>query len=43
MDFFLTACAEMTFSRFYMENLRLLDIGKPDALAKAEAFVSELG
>ena len=42
MDFLLTACRTSDFRRCCLPGLRLLDIGKPDALARAGQFLSEI-
>ena len=41
MDFYLATCRQVEFSGYLVEDLRLIDIGKPETLAKAEAFVPE--
>lgn len=41
IDFYLHYCATMKFRGIDMENLQMLDCGKPDALAKAEQMLSE--
>lgn len=42
MDFLLTACRTSDFRRCCLPGLRLLDIGKPDALARTGQFLSEI-
>ena len=42
IDFYLMACRQNAIRAIDDTNLRLLDIGKPDALAKAEAFLNNL-
>lgn len=41
IDFYLEACAHADISAAFSPNLRLLDVGKPDALARAEEFLKE--
>ena len=38
MDFYLATCRQVEFSGYLVEDLRLIDIGKPETLAKAEGF-----
>lgn len=38
MDFYLALCRQVDFSGYLAEDLRLMDIGKPETLAKAEEF-----
>lgn len=40
MDFYLATCRQVEFSGYLVEDLRLIDIGKPETLAKAEGFCS---
>ncbi len=42
IDFYLKACATHNIKGYVKEDLKLMDIGKPDTLAQAEAFLSEL-
>ena len=39
INFYLSICAKTNIHAYAAENLRLLDIGKPDALAKAEEWM----
>lgn len=41
IDFYLEACAHADIRATFSPNLRLLDVGKPDALARAEEFLKE--
>jgi len=41
IDFYLEACAHADIRAAFSPNLRLLDVGKPDALARAEEFLKE--
>lgn len=41
MDFYLATCGQADFSAYPVENLRLIDIGKPEMLAKAEEFIHQ--
>ena len=43
MDFYLKACARYPIYGVVAPELRLLDVGKLDSLAAAEAFLGELG
>ncbi|WP_075556319.1 MULTISPECIES: nucleotidyltransferase family protein [Parabacteroides] len=42
INFYLSICAKANIHAYAAENLRLLDIGKPEALAKAEEWVKSL-
>lgn len=42
MDFYLKTCHEATIGGYLKEELRLLDIGKPETLEKADAFLNKL-
>lgn len=42
MDFYLATCQQTNFFGYLVENLQLIDIGKPETLAKAEEFVKGL-
>lgn len=42
MDFYLATCQQTKFFGYLVENLQLIDIGKPETLAKAEEFVKGL-
>lgn len=39
MDFYLATCRQVNYSGYLAEKLRLIDIGKPETLAKAEEFL----
>lgn len=39
MDFYLQTCAEATIGALPVQNLHLIDIGKPETLSKAEEFL----
>lgn len=39
IDFYLAICAKTNIRAYPMDNLQLLDIGKPEALAKAEEWI----
>jgi NDP-sugar pyrophosphorylase family protein len=41
MDFYLQTCKEAHLGGYAKENLQLIDIGKPDTLAKAEDFIRQ--
>ena len=42
MDFYLAACGQTDYSGYLAEKLELIDIGKPETLARAEEFVKKL-
>lgn len=42
MDFYLATCRKAIFRGYLAETLQLIDIGKPETLAKAEDFVKGL-
>lgn len=42
MDFYLQNCRQAVLGNYPDENLKLVDIGKPETLAKAEAFLRHL-
>ncbi|WP_294630685.1 nucleotidyltransferase family protein [uncultured Bacteroides sp.] len=42
MDFYLSTCRQADFTGYLAEELQLMDIGKPETLAKAEDFVNNL-
>lgn len=42
IDFYLKACAKYDIRGYVKDDLRLMDIGKLDTLAKAEQFLAEL-
>lgn len=42
MDFYLATCQQTDFFGYLAEKLQLIDIGKPETLAKAEVFVKNL-
>lgn len=41
MDFYLQTCKEAHLGGYAKEDLKLMDIGKPDTLAKAEDFIRQ--
>jgi NDP-sugar pyrophosphorylase family protein len=41
MDFYLQTCKEAHLGGYAKEDLQLIDIGKPDTLAKAEDFIRQ--
>ena len=41
MDFYLQTCQKARLGAYLKEDLRLIDIGKPDTLAKAEDFIRQ--
>lgn len=43
MDFYLFTCRQTNFFGYPVENLQLIDIGKPETLAKAEEFIRSFG
>ncbi len=42
MDFYLYACDKTQIGGYITDNLRLIDIGKPETLAKAETYLQEI-
>ncbi|NDV64218.1 nucleotidyltransferase family protein [Bacteroides sp. 224] len=42
INFYLAVCAKTNIEAYPMDNLQLLDIGKPEALAKAEEWLKEI-
>lgn len=42
MDFYLATCGQTDYSGYLAEKLELIDIGKPETLARAEKFVKKL-
>ena len=42
MDFYLATCGQTDYSGYLAEKLELIDIGKPETLARAEEFVIKL-
>lgn len=42
MDFYLQTCHEAYLGSYAKENLQLIDIGKPDTLARAEEFIKKI-
>lgn len=42
MDFYLQTCHEAHLGSYAKENLQLIDIGKPDTLARAEEFIKKI-
>ena len=43
MDFYLATCGQTDYCGYLTEKLELIDIGKPETLARAEEFVKRLG
>ncbi len=43
IDFYLAICHERDIYGYVQPDLRLMDVGKQDTLAKAEEFVREVG
>ncbi len=43
MDFYLATCGQTDYSGYLAAKLELIDIGKPETLARAEEFVKRLG
>lgn len=43
INFYLSICAKTAIQAYPAENLRLLDIGKPDTLQKAQEWIQTLG
>ena len=41
MDFYLQTCREVRIGGCLTEELHLIDIGKPDTLARAEEFLKD--
>lgn len=41
INFYLSICAKAKIKAFPAENLKLIDIGKPDAIRKAEAWLND--
>lgn len=41
MDFYLHTCRQLQFGGYIKEDLQLIDIGKPDTLARAEEFLKD--
>lgn len=41
MDFYLQTCKKVRLGSYVKEDLQLIDIGKPDTLAKAEDFIRQ--
>ena len=39
MDFYLATCRQVNYSGYLTEKLHLIDIGKPETLAKATDFL----
>lgn len=39
MDFYLATCRQVNYGGYLTEKLHLIDIGKPETLAKAEGFL----
>ena len=39
MDFYLATCRQVNYGGYLAEKLHLIDIGKPETLAKAEEFL----
>ena len=42
LDFYLATCGQTDYSGYLAEKLELIDIGKPETLARAEEFVKKL-
>lgn len=42
MDFYLQHCTQLSIGGFICPNIHLIDIGKPDTLAQADLFLTEL-
>jgi hypothetical protein len=42
MDFYLQTCQKAHLGGYAKEDLQLIDIGKPETLAKAEEFIKGL-
>lgn len=42
MDFYLATCRQADFSGYLIDDLQLIDIGKPETLAKAEEFCARI-
>lgn len=42
MDFYLATCRQEDFSGYLIDGLQLIDIGKPETLAKAEEFCARI-
>lgn len=42
MDFYLATCRQADFSGYLIDGLQLIDIGKPETLAKAEEFCARI-
>jgi len=42
MDFYLSVCNQVDINGYLTDQLHLIDIGKPETLAKAEAFIASL-
>lgn len=42
INFYLTICAKTNIQAYPMDNLQLLDIGKPETLAKAEEWIEKI-
>jgi MurNAc alpha-1-phosphate uridylyltransferase len=41
MDFYLHTCRQLHLGGYIKEDLQLIDIGKPDTLARAEEFLKD--
>jgi len=41
MDFYLATCGQTDYYGYLTEKLELIDIGKPETLARAEEFLRE--
>lgn len=41
MDFYLYTCRQLQLGGYTKEDLQLIDIGKPDTLARAEEFLKD--
>jgi hypothetical protein len=40
MDFYLQNCSKARLGGYTTDNLQIIDIGKPETLEKAEAFIN---
>ncbi len=41
INFYLSICAKANIQAYPLDNLQLLDIGKPETLAQAEEWLNE--
>ena len=42
IDFYLQVCKNIRIQGYPVDNLQLIDIGKPETLIKAEEFLNQL-